>query len=312
MGTPLASGSVRTARVVPRAVRARRRECERIRRRHARTARAQRPIQPPAVSGPVQIEPCVARDALHRIRLRRGTDVDRTTRPRERRDVGLEPFLERDPLPIRRRRELRGVVAADVLDFIAARQRRFEGRETDAQERELLVPDFTDVNARPRVIELGCRAALGDEDGIAAGGRHDIDARVLTEIGAACLIAPDLPEHDLLTVRRKRRLDVVTGRVHHIASRAAIRAHDADAPHLGVGPGHVDDPLAVARERREEFECAVLCQSPRLARRAAPLRTACRGRCRRRFCHRVIPAHRATSGPAHRRDAPSAETATRR
>ena len=56
----------------------------------------------------------------------------------------------------------------------------------------------------------------------------------------------------------------MAGGGHHIAARGAVRADDADATHFGVGPGHVDDPLAVTGERRKELERAVLGQSSRL------------------------------------------------
>ena len=52
-----------------------------------------------------------------------------------------------------------------------------------------------------------------------------------------------------------------------VAAGRAVRTNDADAPHLGVRPRGVDDPLAVAREGREEFQSIVFRDPTRLARR---------------------------------------------
>ena len=52
-----------------------------------------------------------------------------------------------------------------------------------------------------------------------------------------------------------------------VAAGRAVWTDDADAPHLGVRPGGVDNPLAVAREGREELQPIVLREPAGLARR---------------------------------------------
>ena len=174
--------------------------------------RPERPIDAAAVARPVQIETGVARDALHGIRLRRRSDVDRTAGARKRRDEGLEPLLEREPLSIGRRRELRRVVAAHVLDFVASGQRGPPGRHADAEQRVLLVADLAEVDARARVIELGVGATLAHQNRIAAGQwRRRNTPGSSPKNRPARLIAAGVPVHDLLAVRRERRLDVVAG-----------------------------------------------------------------------------------------------------
>ena len=171
--------------------------------------RSERPVKPRAVARPVQVEPRVARHALHRVRLRAGSDVHRTARPREGRNERPEPLFERDPFAVGRRRVLCRVVAANVLDLVASGHRTIGRRHPDAEEHELLVPDVAQIDARAGVVELRRRAAVPHEQRLAAGRRHDVDAGLVPEVRAAYLVAADVPEHDHLPVGRKRRLRVV-------------------------------------------------------------------------------------------------------
>ena len=92
MGMPLASGSAALAAAPVD-------ERERARQVAREELGPERPVETAAVARPVQVETGVARHALHRIGLRRGSDVDRTAGARERRDERLEALFERDPLP---------------------------------------------------------------------------------------------------------------------------------------------------------------------------------------------------------------------
>ena len=85
---------------------------------------------------------------------------------------------------------------------------------------------------------------------------------------AADRIAAGVAKDDRLAVGRERRLDVVPGCVTTSRPPEPSGRDHAHAAHLGVVPGGVDDPLAVAGERREEFV--------RVARRTAVSRAVSR------------------------------------
>ena len=61
----------------------------------------QRPVQAPAVAGPVEIDSGVLGNPCHRIVLDVGSQGHRPARARERRDVDLEPLGEGHPAAVR-------------------------------------------------------------------------------------------------------------------------------------------------------------------------------------------------------------------
>ena len=84
--------------------------------------RAKRPEDRAAVARPVQVVAGVARDLRRRIAAHAGSKFDRTSGMRKRRNVGVEPLFERDPLAIRRRHDLHRVLGLEVDDLVARRQ----------------------------------------------------------------------------------------------------------------------------------------------------------------------------------------------
>ena len=187
----------------------------------------------------------------------------------------------------------------------------------DAQQRELLVADFADEDARAGVIELrlGCRLRARAAARRPRSAPRRCRAR-RRSTGCARMIAADVAEHDR-ACRRARTTARCSGRgaVDDIARRRMPSGLTTRTrPWSRVGPRRVDNPLTVARERRGELERARPWSTGAAGRPAA----TCTYRCAERAVGDALAVgrRRATSRSIlHRelvRDGPSAGSAPRR
>ena len=221
----------------------------------------------------MQIHARVARHLRAGIRRHLGAEIHRATRVRECCDKGVVPLRERDPLPVRRRNDLHGVVGLEVDLLLAAHQ-------VDAGEHELLAAALAKEDSRAGAVELRLEAALAHElRRAAAVGRHDVEAGVLTEGAPANDVAAGGAVDHELPVRRERGLGVVAWLGDDVPARSAAGRADVKATRISIAPRGVHDLLRVARPRGMELE-------HRIARQ--PLRCSCGQRPHVHVAERVV------------------------
>ena len=133
----------------------------------------ERPVELRAVAGEVEKSAGVARDASERDGSGLGPDRDLLARARKRRDIGIEPLGEGQPLAVGRHAELGGVVTDDFGAFVAAVQ-------VEADEGPLALvlfaPGSRQVEAIAAIGELRVRAVARDPCRLAAGRGNRVDA----------------------------------------------------------------------------------------------------------------------------------------
>ena len=127
---------------------------------------------------------------------------------------------------------LRRVVAAHVLDLVAARHSVFPAGTPTLSSVNFSLRSVAEEDPRSGVIELRFGAAFAHEHRLAAGGRDDVDAGVLAEERPAAQIAAGVAVHDRSAVRRERRLDIVSRLRDDVAAAAAVGLDHADAAQL--------------------------------------------------------------------------------
>jgi hypothetical protein len=208
---------------------------------------ADHPVHGAAVVRPVQVGADIGRDPGDRNGRAFLAQLDDAAGLRHRRDVGVEQFGERDPLPVRaHRHEIRVLQREHVTRLLAvqADALQFLAEAAAAQE-----SDATAVGRELRLV-----AILRDACRVTARGRHPPDALLAavqrTGERRTALLRPD----DLRTIARVTRRIVETrlARQHALAAAGEIAFDDGAL--LRIAPGRVQQLLAIGAEARLVLE----------------------------------------------------------
>ena len=224
--------------------------------------RPQRPVERVALSRPVQVLACIARDPVNGQRLVLGTHVVGLARAWERRDIGVEALGEGQPLAVGGHPEFGGRLALHVGSLVATVQ-------LDAAQGPLVLL-LGGLEVDPVVVgpEVRPDTAPAEPLGLASVRGDAIEAGVARVERAAHEAARGLAVHHGAPLRRERRLEVVAGRRRDDPSLSAVGGDHAHRAQLVVVPRGVDDRATVPGERRVELEMLLLRrQAARLALR---------------------------------------------
>jgi hypothetical protein len=214
--------------------------------------RAQRPVQDPAVAGPVEVVARIVCQTLCPDRFHVRAHLQCLADTRNRQQVDLEAFLNGQPLAVRGNDKIAGELALgdNVLGAIG---------EAPADQQQFVVLALADqVEVIPVCPESGFLTFSGQEVRFAAASGYLVDAGVFTPPRTAQQVTRKLAVNDALTIGCETRLYIMARVGRYDFAAAAIGVNDAYRTEILIAPADIDDLAPVTRERRIEFEMLVL------------------------------------------------------